>query len=92
MALCEPWCADGSHCAFCKCRGCAQLSCTHLAVSAPARLFTAGGASAVPGEAATCKSTHSDDVDHAACEGWCQPAEQPSHCEYCKCKACSGCE
>ena len=25
---CEPWCSDGDHCGYCKCRGCKRLGCT----------------------------------------------------------------
>ena len=33
-----------------------------------------------------CASRHHDDIAVRACESWCS---DPSHCSYCKCKACA---
>ena len=39
--------------------------------------------------AAACHPTLPDDIAVAKCEGWCNAGE-PSHCVYCKCRACAG--
>lgn len=94
VAGCESWCSDTSHCAFCKCRGCAKLACAADGVGSSA----GGGAGAAARQApaalvatAACHSTFADDVAVETCESWCDPKDSPSHCEYCKCKGCAGC-
>ena len=80
--MCESWCADGSHCAFCKCRGCAALHCPAYAMSP-----------ALPPSPrhVVCHPTLPDDLDYQGCETWCDPSRFESHCDFCKCRGCAGC-
>ena len=43
---------------------------------------------AAPQDGAPCHSGQADDTDVQRCEPWCDPVQQPSHCDWCKCAAC----
>ena len=78
---CYGWCDvlnSESHCAYCKCRGCAFCA----AASSPA----AGG-----GGADVCESGQQGDIHYRDCAGFCSEEYKSSHCSLCKCKACGFC-
>lgn len=78
---CYGWCDvlnSESHCAYCKCRGCA---------------FCAAAASPAAGVGGTdvCESGQQGDIHYRDCAGFCSEEYKSSHCSLCKCKACGFC-
>jgi len=79
---CAKWCSHrdrGTHCTWCKCRGCDG---THKASRGGKALDCRG----TPPMEVTCQSGRgSDDTGVRGCESWCSNAD---HCSWCKCRGC----
>lgn len=107
VALCESWCSDASHCAYCKCRGCSLCKpCTPSATD-DSQFEVCESWCAVAEHCTACKckgcefcrghhperscSPHQDAEDDPAYET-CQPwCRDGEHCRFCKCKGCASC-